>query len=146
MDFKTMIQQCKDFLGEQYNASPEEEVKLKDKLAKCINYAYERIARNYYHPTKTETVMTDHRCRVSKGSLSESFMYLRWVSLNGVSIASSVEGGDIFVGCRPFSQVEITYSYIPKHLSKDNDIPCIPWGEVSPQVYIFMALSIFCSI
>ncbi len=143
MDYKTMIQECIALLGDDYTASEEELALLKERLGRCINYAYERIARNYYHPVTTETVVTDDRCRIKKQLLKENFWYLRSVRCGENKVCTSVENAEIFIGNRPNSQVEITYCYIPSFMKDDTDVPCIPQGEISPQVYIFKALSIF---
>ena len=143
MNLKTMVKQCMDMLGEEYNASHQEQTVLESKLKQCINYAYERVARNYYHPAMTEEVTTDAACRVKKSLLSRTFNYLRGVRVNGQAVEARVETGGIFIGSKPFTRAEITYSYIPEYLKNDGDEPCIPKGEISPQVYVFLALSIY---
>lgn len=143
MNLKTMVKQCMEMLGEEYSASHQEQTVLENKLKQCINYAYERVARNYYHPVITQEVTTDATCRIKKNLLDQTFNYLRGIKVNGQAVESRVESGGIFVGSKPFSKVEITYSYIPQYLKKDGDEPCIPAGEISPQVYVFLALSIF---
>lgn len=143
MDYKTMIQECIALLGDDYTASPEELELLQKRLGRCINYAYERIARNYFHPVTTETVFTDEKCRVKKQLLKENFWYLRGARCGDNVVSASVESSEIFVGSRPNSRVELTYCYVPSFMKNDADVPCIPQGEISPQVYIFKALSIF---
>lgn len=143
MTFKEMTEECIALLGEEYSASPQEVRDLHIRLGKCVNHAYERIVRHYYHPVKTDTVVTDERCRVSKSQLSERFWYLRGVTCKGHSVVASPEGGNIFVGHTPRSEVEITYSYIPAYMCADTDKPCIPEGEISPMAYVFTALCIF---
>ncbi|MBR3750583.1 MAG: hypothetical protein IKK58_02325 [Clostridia bacterium] len=143
MNLKSMVRQCMDMLGEEYSATHQEQTVLKGKLTRCINYAYERVARNYYHPIMTEEITLDGSCRIKKSLLSQTFAYLRGVKVGGVTVEAQVESGCIFVGSKPFSRVEITYSYIPPYMVKDSDEPCIPSGEISPQVYVFLALSIF---
>ena len=83
MTFKEMTEECIALLGEEYSASEEEVRSLHVRLGKCVNYAYERIARQYYHPVKTENAVTDERCRLKKSELSESFWYLRGVKCAG---------------------------------------------------------------
>lgn len=143
MTFKEMTEECIALLGEEYSASEEEVRSLHVRLGKCVNYAYERIARQYYHPVKTEKAVTDARCRLKKSELSESFWYLRGVKCAGREVAACSEGSEIFVGHTPNSEVEITYSYVPHYMVSDTDKPCIPQGEVSPTAYIFAALCIF---
>ena len=132
MTFKEMTEECIALLGEEYSASEEEVRSLHVRLGKCVNYAYERIARQYYHPVKTEKAVTDERCRLKKSELSESFWYLRGVKCAGREVAACSEGSEIFVGHTPNSEVEITYSYVPHYMVSDTDKPCIPQGEVSP--------------
>lgn len=143
MTFKEMRQECIALLGDEYSASQEEMESLDIRLGRCLNYAYERIAKTYYHPVKTETVTTDERCRISKSSLLEAFWYLRGVHINGKSVAASEEMQDIFVGNTPNSKAEVTYCYVPAYMTLDTDRPVIPKGEISAMAYIFSALSIF---
>ena len=143
MTFKEMTEECIALLGEEYSASEEEVRSLHVRLGKCVNYAYERIARQYYHPVKTEKAVTDERCRLKKvGAVGKLLVSARGKMRGAEVAACSEREADI---CGAYAEQRGgNYIFLCAALYGFGYGQALHTaGEVSPTAYIFAALCIF---
>lgn len=115
---------------------------LANKFKSALNYAKNKIAREKYAPSTSETVVLDSNLQFSITSLSKSFRFVKAIkNANGYSIfwEKSVGGKIKCPNENAGDTVTVEYSYMPYDLASLFDVLDLPEYVVDPKILCYYA-------
>ncbi len=112
-------------------------------FTRALNLAYLTVARDKWRPIKREKISVC-RGKIRIDGLSEHFVSLKGAfDKNGAKLISRT-AKDFVIVPDGYSSVLLEYYYLPPEMEQEDE-PVIPSAFVDPHVYVFYALSLYCS-
>lgn len=112
-------------------------------FSNALNLAYLTVARDKWRPIKREK-MSVCRGKIRVESLSEHYVSLKGAfDKEGTKLISRAVK-DFIIVPEGTTDVFVEYYYLPPEMESEDE-PVIPSAYVDPYVYVFFALSLYCS-